>query len=582
MAMDGFTIAALTKELQDTLVNGHVSKVAQPESDEILLTFKNNKKTHRLLLSANPSLPLAYLTQNNKLSPMTAPNFCMLLRKHLNGCLLLSVTQLNFDRVLKLEFQGYNELGDLTRKNLYLEIMGKHSNLILTDEDQTILDSIRHVSASMSSLREVIPGRDYFIPNPRNKANPFQLDLTQWNNSVLTQSTTVAKGLCGYFSGFSMIAAYEICYRAGVDGDAPFASLNGNKRSDLYRAFQDYLKDTQNGSFSPCIYYEREIPKEFNAFPLTMYDSSLTKTPMDRISQTIETYYEKKAFATRIHQKTVDLRKNIQILSERNVKKIHLLEKQLAGTEKMDRERIRGELIQTHAHEIPEGSDQYTCINYYTGEEITIPLKKEMSPIENSNHFFKRYQKLKRTKEAVTDQLSEALELNEYLHSLQVSVNMVEKEGDILAIKEEMALAGLTGKHASDKRKTRKEERSKPLQFRSSDGYVMYVGKNNLQNEELTFKVATGNDWWFHVKGAPGSHVIVICNNEEPPITTFEEAAGLAAFYSSENKSPKVEVDYTQKKHLKKTKGQKPGFVIYHTNYSMMATPSLPAQKEEK
>ncbi len=575
MAFDGFTLAALTKELSDKLTGGRLQKIAQPEPDELLLTIKNNRTNYRLVLSASPSLPLIYLTEESKTSPLTAPNFCMLLRKHLNGAKITEISQFGMERVLKIGMENLNELGDVVNKSLVIEIMGKHSNLIFLDETGQIIDSIKHISSLVSSVREVLPGRDYFIPNTKEKHDLFELTTEQWMNEVIKQPVSVAKGLCNYFTGFSFTLAQETAYRSGVDGDAPFASLNGNQLSDLRSSLRTLMQHTKEGTFAPEIVLDGKEPVEFAAFPLTMYEG-LEHKPMDSMSFTVETFYGEKETVQRIRQKSTDIRKHVTMLLERNRKKLSIQLKQLKDTEKRERYKVYGELINTYGYQLGPEDTKLNCVNYYDDTEVEIPVDNTLTPAENANKYFNRYNKLKRTYEAVTVQIQETNELIEHLETILTSLDIARQEEDLVLIKQELIDSGyMRGRGKSNRKNGKAVTKSKPLHYVSSDGYDMYVGKNNYQNDTLTFKTATGNDWWFHAKQAPGSHVIIKCNNEEPPVTTFEEAASLAAFYSKNKNADKVEIDYTQKKNVKKPNGSKPGFVVYYTNYSMVASPDI-------
>ncbi len=579
MAFDGFTMAALTKELSDKLTEGRLQKIAQPEPDELLLTIKNNRTNFRLVLSASPSLPLIYLTEEPKTSPLTAPNFCMLLRKHLNGARITGVSQYGLERVMKIELENLNELGDLVNKSLVVEIMGKHSNIIFLDETGQIIDSIKHVSSLVSSVREVLPGRNYFIPNTKDKHNPYELTTEQWMQEVVRQPVNVAKGLCNYFTGFSYTLAHEIAFRCHIDGDAPFASLTGNQLSNLLNKLRELLDQSKKGLFAPEIVFEGKEPMEFAAFPLTMYDT-LEHRPQDSMSAAVETFYREKETIQRIRQKSTDLRKNVTTLLERNRKKRGIQEKQLRDTEKRDRYKIYGELIHTYGYQLTPEDTSLTCINYYDNTEVTITIDPTLTAAENANKYFNRYNKLKRTFEAVSQQIEETNELIQHLETILTALDIARQEEDLVLIKQELIDSGYMRSHGKNRKGGRSVPKSSPLHYISSDGYDIYVGKNNYQNDQLTFKIATGNDWWFHAKQAPGSHVIIKCNNEEPPVKTFEEAASLAAFYSANKNADKVEIDYIQKKHVKKPNGGKPGFVVYYTNFSMMAAPDISNIKE--
>ena len=513
MAFDGFTMAALTKELSDKLTEGRLQKIAQPEPDELLLTVKNNRTNFRLVLSASPSLPLIYLTEEPKTSPLTAPNFCMLLRKHLNGARITGISQYGLERVMKIELENLNELGDLVNKSLVVEIMGKHSNIIFLDESGQIIDSIKHVSSLVSSVREVLPGRDYFIPNTKDKHNPYELTTEQWMQDVVRQPLSTAKGLCNFFTGFSYTLAHEISFRCQIDGDAPFASLTGNQLSNLLNKLRELLEQSKSGLFAPEIVFQGKEPVEFAAFPLTMYETLEHRT-QDSMSSAVETFYREKEMIQRIRQKSTDLRKNVTTLLERNRKKRGIQEKQLRDTEKRDRYKIYGELIHTYGYQLTPEDTSLTCINYYDSTEVTITIDPTLTAAENANKYFNRYNKLKRTFEAVSRQIEETNELIQHLETILTALDIARQEEDLVLIKQELIDSGYMRSHGKNNRKGgRSMPKSSPLHYISSDGYDIYVGKNNYQNDQLTFKTATGNDWWFHAKQAPGSHVIIKCNH---------------------------------------------------------------------
>lgn len=566
MALDGIVIANMVQELNDTICGGKINKIAQPENDELMLTIKNQKNQYRLLISAGASLPLIYLTQVNKPSPMTAPNFCMLLRKHIGSGKILRVWQPGLERIINFEIEHLNELGDVCRKTLVVEIMGKHSNIIFCNEEGMIIDSIKHVSLQMSSVREVLPGRTYFIPETQHKWNPLEVSAETFTAEISAKPMALAKALYTTFTGISPLTAEEICHRASLESAQSANSFSELELTHLYRIFSFIMEDVKNGTFTPNIIFQGEEPVDFSSIQLTQYqDKTTAKYPT--ISEVLENYYAVKNTITRIRQKSSDLRKIVQTALERNRKKYDLQLKQLKDTEKRDKHKVYGELINTYGYNLEPGAKKLEALNYYTNEMITIPLDPTLTPQENAKKNFDKYNKLKRTFEALTDLIEETQDEIKHLESISTSLDIALSEEDLVQVKEELMDYGyIKRKYTGKKVKIT----SKPFHYLSSDGYHMYVGKNNFQNDELTFKIATGNDWWFHAKGAPGSHVIVKANNEELPDRTFEEAARLAAYYSKNRSAEKVEIDYVEKKHVKKTNGGKPGFVIYHTNYSML------------
>ncbi len=590
MALDGITIAALTHELDETITGGRITKIAQPEKDELLLTIKQSKtddngktlrSSKRLTISVNPSLPLMYLNDENKQSPMLAPTFCMVLRKYLNNCRIISIKQEGLERVIRMELEHLNELGDLCKKYLIVELMGKHSNIIFCDENDKIIDSIKHISLLVSSVREVLPGRDYFIPNTQNKLNPFHITESEFTDIVLSKPLPITKAIYTSLTGFSPVMANELLYSSSLSDKNNTDELTDMEKLHLYHNFSIIMDNLHKHIFTPEIIYKNssssesvkteKIPAEFSCINLTLYenDAIYTIKKYTSVSLMLYEYYSSKEIISRILQKSADLRKITSTALERARKKYELQAKQLKDTEKKDKYRIYGEMLTTYGYELKGGEKSITCNNYYTNEEITIPLDETKSAMDNAKHYFDKYAKLKRTLEALTIQIKETQEEVEHLESISNALDMARYEDDLAAIRSEMTEYGYIKKHSSSKKGGKKPGKSKPLHYISSDGFDIYVGKNNYQNDELTFKVATGNDWWFHAKASAGSHVIVKTEGKELPDRSFEEAARLAAFYSSARNQNKAEIDYIQKKHVKKPNGSKPGFVVYYTNYSM-------------
>nr|WP_288555289.1 NFACT RNA binding domain-containing protein [uncultured Mediterraneibacter sp.] len=566
MAFDGITIANITKELQDTLTGGRISKIAQPEKDELLLTIKSSAGQFRLCISASASLPLIYLTDVNKPSPMTAPNFCMLLRKHISNGRITGITQPGLERIIRFEIEHLDELGDLRQKELIVEIMGKHSNIIFCDEHQKIIDSIKHVSAQMSSVREVLPGRDYFIPDTLEKEDPLSITEAHFSDHLRKKPLPLSKALYNSFTGISPVVAEEICTLSNLPSELSPKDLSEDLMHHLYTQFSIFLDPVREGRFSPVIYFDGPEPKEFSSLELSHFSNLEAKT-FPTISQVLVTYYASKNQITRIRQKSADLRHVINTALERNRKKYDLQLRQLKDTEKRDKYRIYGELINTYGYGVEEGAKSMEAFNYYTNETIQIPLKETLSAKENAQKYFDRYNKLKRTYEALSELTRETHQEILYLESIGNALDIARQEEDLTQLKEELAQTGYIRRRSGQKKA---KITSKPFHYISSDGFHMYVGKNNLQNDELTFRFANGGDWWFHSKKYPGSHVIVKTEGKELPDRTFEEAARLAAHYSKASKSDKVEIDYVQKKEVKKPGGAKPGFVVYYTNYSLL------------
>ncbi len=571
MAFDGVTIAGIVSELRDKLVGNRVYKIAQPERDELILTVKGSCGQVRMLMSADASLPLLYLTEKNKVSPMTAPNFCMLLRKHLQNARIVSVTQPGLERIVRFELEHLNELGDLCKKYLIIELMGKHSNIIFCDDKDMIIDSIKHISGMVSSVREVLPGRSYFIPQTQDKAELLESSAGEIAAALKAKSSQtkylpVYKAIYTGFTGISPCIAQELCYRAEIDADLPVSELGAEALDRIVSEIRELVADVKGDRFCFHVVYENSQPVEYAAVRLSSYAQEQSRR-FESISALLEYYYAEKNVITRIRQRSVDLRRIVQTALERNVKKYDLQIKQLQDTEKREKYRIYGELLNAYGYGVETGAKSMEALNYYDNQMITIPLDPMLSAGENAKKYFDKYQKLKRTYEALTTLTKETKEKIEHLSSVSISLDIALKEEDLVQIKEELIESGYIRRRGNGKRE---KITSRPFHYVSSDGYHIYVGKNNYQNEELTFKFATGNDWWFHTKGIPGSHVVVKTNGDELPDRVFEEAGKLAAHYSQARGQEKVEIDYTQKKNVKKPNGSKPGFVVYYTNYSLV------------
>ncbi|MGN0354767.1 MAG: NFACT family protein [Muricoprocola sp.] len=568
MAFDGIVVAAMVKELNNCIINGRISKIAQPESDELILTIKSEARSqYRLLLSASASLPLIYFTGTNKPAPLTAPNFCMLLRKHIGGGKITKIWQPGLERIIHFEIEHLNEMGDLCHKVLTIELMGKHSNIIFCNEENKIIDSIKHISSQVSSVREVLPGRDYFIPETMSKKDPLTVTTEEFIQAISQKPMPLAKAVYTSFTGISPLIAEELCHLASLESARSANSFDDNEYLHLARRFALMMETVKEGNFRPNIIFDGRTPVDFSVLPLTQY-ADMEEQDYDTVSAMLESYYAAKDVVTRIRQKSSDLRRVVQTALERNQKKYDIQSKQLKDTEKREKFKIYGELLNVYGYSLEEGAKSLTALNYYDNTEITIPLDPTKTAQENAQHYFEKYNKLKRTYDATIELLETTQEEIRHLESISTSLDIALSEADLVQIREELCEYGYIKSHHNGQKKAKIT--SKPLHYLSSDGYHIYVGKNNYQNEYLTFKMATGNDWWFHAKGAPGSHVIVKSNNEELPDRTFEEAGRLAAYYSKNRNSPKVEIDYIQKKHIKKVTGAAPGFVIYHTNYSML------------
>jgi len=582
MAFDGVVIASIIHELKDKILGGRIGKVNQPEKDELILTIRHNRVNHKLLLSSMASMPKLHLTQTNKTNPITAPNFCMLLRKHLVGGVIKSISQPNFERIVEFEIENFDELGVLVTRRLIIEIMGRHSNIILTSEDHMIMDAVRRVGAQISSVREVFPNRAYVLPPNQDKVDPTQIEDISDFIACLKKDMPIQKSLYTSITGLSPQIAEALCYDSQINGSDDLSILKDDQLMTLHASFEGLTNAIEYGDYDPIIYVTEDgAQKAFTVIPLNFL-TDLEAVPYDSPSEMVENYYLQNAIRSRISQKSVDLRKLVNTNLERCYKKLNIQHQQIQDTGDRDKFKIRGELINSNIYKIKEGDTSVTVLDYYNdNKEITIALDPQLSPSKNSQKQYNKYNKKKRTLEALSGHIQTTKQELDHLESVKYALEHALKEEDLLEIREELMATGYIKFRRSKAKKALKKAES--MHYLSSDGFHIYVGKNNLQNEYLTTKFANGGDWWFHAKGIPGSHVIVKTQGmkmEEIPDRLYEEAAGLAAYYSKDKNSAKVSVDYLQKKHLKKPNGTAPGYVIYHTNYSMMATPSIEGLEE--
>ncbi len=575
MAFDGITVSAIKAEIEDKILGGRIDKVYQPEKDEIILGIRSMGQAYKLLLTSNASNPKFHFTQTNPSNPMTPPLFCMVMRKHLQSGKIIKIEQPDFDRILNIYVESLNELGDYSVKKLVLEIMGRHSNIILTDENNTILDCIKHIGHDTSSVREVLPGREYTLPPSQGKINTLELDNNNFNEVLENNpSFEIQSVIYKNYTGISPIAASEICYRANVNGSTPVEALTDIQKEVVFNKFAGLVEDIKANRFYPeSITDEKGKTIDFSPIEMTQFNGLEIKK-YTSISELIESFYANRDFAYRIGQKTQDLRKLITQNIERCIRKKDIQMQTLRSIKNRDELRLKGELLTANIYSIKKGMTTVELPNYYSENQelVAIELDSNKTPSENAQKYYKAYNKAKRTFEALKDQIKSNDEELAYLESVLTSVNNCTDEQDVKEIRRELREEGYVKKVKNQKDKSKKH--SVPLHFISQDGFDIYVGKNNIQNDELTLKFARPRDIWMHTKNIPGSHVIIVANGQTIPDTTLNEGAMLSAFYSKAKNSSKVPVDYTEKKNVKKPNGSKPGFVIYETNKTAYITTS--------
>jgi len=579
MAFDGIVLAAVTTELQD-LVGSRIMKIYQPDAHSLLLHLYNRQNKAKLYISTHPVNGRIHLTKLNYDNPLNPPLFCMLLRKHLEGGKIVAITQgENLERILTISVEVFDELEDRKLKQLIIEIMGKHSNLILVDPATGIIhDGIKRYSHEVSRYREVLPGKPYLPPPIQNKLDLLTIKEEQFKSALLAAplNSFVYKLLVKNLGGISTPVAKELMLAAGLPLELTLASMGDYEFSLLWKQLVALSKQVSCRNFTPLVYRRVEELLDFSAVP---YNFSLQaeKLFFPSMSQALDYYFEQKMLQEELAQEKRSLLKVLNKEAERNYKKKMLQEETVNFAKDAEPFRIMGELLTANIYRIKKGMEEITVENFYDQENklITIPLEKELTPAQNAQAYFKKYNKAKASAEKALTQLQLTCEELDYLESVIQSVEQAEALTEIEEIKQELIKEGYLTSSASKKAKLKPAARSKPefLRFTSSAGFPILVGKNNRQNDLLTLKIAKDHDLWFHVKGLPGSHVIVQTAGKEVPDSTIEEAALVAAYYSKGQSSSQVPVDWTLKKYVKKPSGAKPGKVIYEHYKTIYLTP---------
>lgn len=540
MSFDGFFLHHMVEELRRELVNGRIQKINQPFEQELVLQIRSNRQSHRLLLSAHPVFGRIQLTQTTFENPSQPSTFIMVLRKYLQGALIESIEQVENDRIVEMTVSNKNEIGDHIQATLIIEIMGKHSNILLVDKSShKILEVIKHVGFSQNSYRTLLPGSTYIAPPSTESLNPFTIKDEKLFEILQTQETT-AKNLQSLFQGLGRDTANE---------------LERILVSEKLSTFRNFF----NQETKPCL-----TETSFSPVPF----ANQVGEPFTSLSDLLDTYYKDKAERDRVKQQASELIRRVENELQKNRHKLKKQEKELLATDNAEEFRQKGELLTTFLHQVPNDQDQVILDNYYTNQPITIALDKALTPNQNAQRYFKRYQKLKEAVKYLTDLIEETKATILYLESVETVLNQAGLE-EIAEIREELIQTGFIRRRQREKIQKRK----KPEQYLASDGKtIIYVGRNNLQNEELTFKMARKEELWFHAKDIPGSHV-VISGNLDPSDEVKTDAAELAAYFSQGRLSNLVQVDMIEVKKLNKPTGGKPGFVTYTGQKTLRVTP---------
>ncbi|TCO78971.1 Rqc2 family fibronectin-binding protein [Marinisporobacter balticus] len=580
MPFDGMVVSAIVHELRGKISKGKIEKIYQPEADEINLFIRCFKEKYNLLLSASSKHPRMHLTNGDKVNPQSPPMFCMLLRKHLQGGRILDIQQKEFERIIEIDIESYDELGYMRIKKLVIEIMGKHSNIILLDPSTNkILDSIKRISADLNRYREILPGKSYVAPPNQGKVDPTFLNFEEFVATIKDTSfeTPIYKAIYASIQGISPIASREICFRANIHDDATLFNLSDENSKELWQSFKGFIHATQD-LFYPNIIVSKEDDHviDFYSVSLKMYQSIYGSNVSDSMSNVLEEYYIKRDLFDRLKQKSTDLRKLVTHTLNKLSNKKQKLRKELISAQKSQNYRIYGELLTANLYLIEKDAHEIEVINFYdpTAAPVIIPLDTNLTPAQNAQKYFKRYTKSKNAEKEKQLQLEETDNEIHYFENLLHTIESAWSLADIEEIRSELVEEGYIKKKRNlSSKKKKKDISSKPLSFISSDGFQIMVGKNNKQNDQLTLKTASKKDLWFHTKDLPGSHVIIFCKNDKVPESTILEAAELAAFHSKGKMSSNVPIDYTFVKNVKKPSGAKPGMVIYENNKTIYITP---------
>ncbi|MFR7397663.1 MAG: Rqc2 family fibronectin-binding protein Fbp62 [Streptococcus constellatus] len=540
MSFDGFFLHHMTDELRQQLLYGRIQKINQPFNQELVLQIRSNRQNHKLLLSAHPVFSRIQLTRTAFENPAVPTTFIMVMRKYLQGATIENISQIENDRILEISVSNKNEIGDNVAATLIIEIMGKHSNIILMDKASgNIIEAIKHVGFSQNSYRTILPGSSYVTPPQTDKRNPFTISDEKLFEILHTEDLS-ARSLQNLFQGLGRDTAAELSQRLTSD------------KLKIFRAF--FTSSTQatltSKSFTPILFADSQ--KEFPS-----------------LSQLLDAFYQDKAERDRVNQQASELIHRVENELEKNRKKLKKQEQELVATENAEEFRQKGELLTTFLHQVPNNQDQVELDNYYTSEKITIVLDKALTPNQNAQRYFKKYQKLKEAVKHLTGLIEETKETIQYLESVETALSQANLT-EIAEIREELIQTGFIRRRQREKIQKRK----KPEKYLSTDGQtIILVGRNNLQNDELTFKMAKKEELWFHAKDIPGSHV-VITGNLQPSDEVKTDAAELAAYFSKARLSNLVQVDMIEVKKLNKPTGGKPGFVTYTGQKTLRVTPN--------
>ena len=571
MAIDAIFISALAEELNNTLKDARIDKIHQPQRDDIVIALRGPfVKGKRLIISANASFPRLHLTERTRENPANAPMFCMLLRKHLTNGKIISVTAPEMERIIDIKLSVNDEMGVATTRTLTCELMGRHSNIILRDSEDRIIECIKRVDIGMSEKRQVLPGLFYTLPPAQEKLNPRSYSRAELFEIICNEKEDIPcdKWIISTFLGFSPLVARELSYIATGDGAKLMGEFGLPERERLATA----IFETVNTTKSPCIVFDGKRPYEFSYFPITQYEDTMRLEKRETLSEVLSDFYEIRELREGLRAHAHGILQVVKNSVSRTEKKLALQREELLRAEKREGLREKGELIAANIYRLKKGMTSFVAVNYFDdNKEVEIELDTRLTPQENSEKLFREYRRMKNAEKYITEQINAGEEELIYLESVLESIEKAESTADIAEIREELREMGYVDKNI---RRDKKQTALRPYRFTSSDGYTIYAGRNNKQNDALTLKSAEKYDLWFHTKNIPGSHVIVErAYDDEPPARLYTEAAIIAATLSRAKDSKNVPVDYAEVRYVKKPQGAAPGRVIYTNYYTAYVDP---------
>ena len=579
MPLDAVALGAIACELDEKLRDGKIEKIHQPERDEIMLVVKSFSKTYKLVISASGSNARMHLASESKENPASPPMFCMLLRKHLTGARIIGIKRMGYERAVDMEFSCRNELGDIVFRHIICEIMGRNSNIIFLDEEKRIIDSVKHIDLTVSTVRNILPGLTYMMPPAGDRLNPGRATVEDYFNllEASPEGRDTDRAITDGVMGISPLLAGECVFRATGSRDRVIGELSSDEKRKIADELHSMFQKAQKGDFKPCVLYTkgREKAADFAPFEIKQYSGTMECVFMEDMNGAANEFYFMRDRYARMRDRSSSITKVVTNNLRRAEKKLDLLQREVKQAADRDKFRIYGELISANIYRIEKGDTELITQNFYDENQadITIPLDNKLSPSKNAERYFTKYKKAKNTEIYASGQIEITLREIEYLDSVLYSVTNAKTPRDLGEIRAELIAAGYIKGDNGKKKREKQTQTGSPMEF-SYKGYTIYVGRNNVQNDYLTLRMSRSNDLWLHTKNIPGSHTLVKYMGEEYPNEVIEKAAQIAAFYSKGRNSSYVEVDYCPVSHVKKPSGAKAGMVIYEGYSTALVKPS--------